>query len=137
MKENKLSRVQEDMKECVDKSFKDCEAQIQAILFIDPLDSKESYQKINTAFETLHEQIYQHINKSLLTPIPEKKFDELVERKPKVKLEFIKKFASNLVDRIDGECGLSHLQRIGTFVVLFEKGDLFDLLTQAGLEVEE
>lgn len=55
----------------------------------------------------------------------------------KVDYDFIKKEAGLLVSRFDCECGLTHLQKIGIRTVLTEKGDLWDILQRAGVEVEE
>lgn len=59
--------IEEKAKEPINKSFKDYETEIQAILFVDPI-SKSSYQEINKATDTLVDQVWDII-RSLIEEI--------------------------------------------------------------------
>lgn len=52
--------IEEKMKESINKSFKDYETEIQAILFVDPIN-KSSYRKINKATDALVDHIWDSI----------------------------------------------------------------------------
>ena len=60
---------------------------------------------------------------------------EALIKKPHVTEEFIKKEAERLIIRFSCECELSYLQQSAIRCVLTEKGDLWDLLNRAGIEI--
>jgi len=66
-----------------------------------------------------------------------KLYDEMPAKKPSVSEGFIKKEATKLISRFSCECKLSYLQQVGIRCVLTEKGDLWDLLTRAGVDIEK
>ncbi len=68
------------------KAFEKYNTQIQAILFLDPLDSKESYHKIDEALEVLH-----------------RRMEELIKQKPGVTKEWIEEKAQEVMFIVDDE----------------------------------
>jgi len=61
--------IEEKVKKSINKSWKDYETEIQAILFVDPI-SKSSYRAINKVTDALIEQVWDII-RSLVKEIAE------------------------------------------------------------------
>ena len=62
---------------------------------------------------------------------------KLLSQPKKVSREWVEKKADNLVWRFHAECHLTNLQKMGIKTVLAEKGDLEDMLSELGIEVEK
>jgi hypothetical protein len=84
---------------------------------------------------TLQEKIDRAKPGDIIWHVVEDRKPLMLMEKPTVTREVLSEHALHLVDRIDGECGLSKLQRMGIFHLLTEKGDLEDIYFDVGVEV--
>jgi len=101
----------------------------------------KKYCLLPQAYKQLKELLQNQLTEEELFEIKAREYErglkDAHKNQPEVDYAWIEKQAEWVVKRIKGECGLTKLQEIGIYHLLTEKGDLRDLLSEAGVEINE